>query len=287
MKRLINVVLFVVAFVVAMAQPESMIPQEMVHSPAQDSVLARPLTYPAYIVKPRFVPQHVEVLSINNSLIYVNKQDSLFNNICAERGKDGTWTKHTLLGRSLKQHWDEGDSVNKKGEPTAKFKVRSHAWTHIVLQEQSRLPRINFEWYRIAVRLWVDYIRRNCPNPDVQILLQLNWAYNLDWDKYTEQNEVLYRNCLALAQECNVTLVPIGMGFQDHYERGGKELAGKLHNDECHPSWRGTYLSACMEYAVIFNDSPLNIGFDSPKLTPDACREVRECAARVLGKFNQ
>lgn len=287
MKKLFNLLLVIAVSVTAMAQPESMIGQELLHSPAQDSVLARTLTYPAYIVKPRYVPTTVDVLSINNSLIYVNKQDSLFNNICAERGKDGKWTMQTRLGRSLKQHWDEGDSINSKGKFTAKYMVRSHPWTHIVLQEQSRLPRINFEWFRLAVHLWVDYIRQNCPNHDVQILLTMNWGYNNDFDHYAEQNEVLYRNCLALAQECNITLVPVGLGNQDHFERGGAELANKLHNDECHPSWRGTYMASCMEYAVIFGDSPLNIGFDSPKLTSEACEEVRQCVKRVLDKFVQ
>ena len=287
MKKLFNLLLFIAVSVTAMAQPESMIGQELLHSPAQDSVLARTLTYPAYIVKPRYVPTTVDVLSINNSLIYVNKQDSLFNNICAERGKDGKWTMQTRLGRSLKQHWDEGDSINSKGKFTAKYMVRSPPWTHIVLQEQSRLPRINFEWFRLAVHLWVDYIRQNCPNHDVQILLTMNWGYNNDFDHYAEQNEVLYRNCLALAQECNITLVPVGLGNQDHFERGGAELANKLHNDECHPSWRGTYMASCMEYAVIFGDSPLNIGFDSPKLTSEACEEVRQCVKRVLDKFVQ
>lgn len=271
--------------VIAWAQPESTIPQEMQHSPAQDSVLARRLAHPAYIVKPRYVPTHVEVLSINNSLIYVNKQDSLFNNICAERGKDATWTMQTRLGRTLKSHFDEGDSIDGKGRLTAKYMVRSRPWTHIVLQDQSRLPRANFEWFRASIRNWVDYIRRNCPNPDVQILLTMNWAYNNDFDKYTLNNEILYRNCLAMAQECGITLVPVGLGNQDHYERGGKDLANKLHNDECHPSWRGTYMASCMEYAVIFNDSPLNIHYDSPKLSAADCQEVRECVARVLGKF--
>lgn len=287
MKKLFSLLLFIAMAITAMAQPESMIGQELLHSPAQDSVLARKLTYPAYIVKPRYVPTTVDVLSINNSLIYVNKQDSLFNNICAERGKDGKWTMQTRLGRSLKQHWDEGDSINSKGKFTAKYMVRSHPWTHIVLQEQSRLPRINFEWFRLAVHLWVDYIRQNCPNHDVQILLTMNWGYNNAFDHYTEQNEVLYRNCLALAQECNITLVPVGLGNQDHFERGGAELANKLHNDECHPSWRGTYMASCMEYAVIFGDTPLNIGFDSPKLTHEACEEVRQCVKRVLDKFVQ
>lgn len=289
MRRVLFALLCAVSCLAVMAQPESKIPQEMLHSPAQDSVLARPLTYPAYIVKSRFVPEHVDVLSINNSLIYVNKQDSIFNAIAAKQGKDAKWTMHTLLGRTLLRHWEEGDSVNAKGEYTAKYKVRTHPWTHIVLQEQSRLPRANYEWFRASVHNWVDYIRRNCPNPDVQIFLTMNWGYNnaFDGGKYAEQNDILYRNCLALAQECGITLVPVGLGNQDHYERGGAELAGKLHNDECHPSFRGTYMASCMEYAVIFNESPVEIKFDSPKLTPQDCKEVRECVKRVLDKFNQ
>lgn len=287
MKRLFGLLLVAMAWIVVSAQPESKIPQEMQHSPAQDSILARPVTYPAYIVKPRYVPTRVDVLSINNSLIYVNKQDSVFNSIAAERGKDARWTMHTLLGRTLLRHWEEGDSVNEKGNYTAKYKVRNHAWTHIVLQEQSRLPRANFEWFRQSVHQWVDYIRRNCPNPDVQIILTMNWGYSTAFDKYTEQNEILYRNCLALAQECGITLCPVGLGNQDFYERGGKELAGLLHNDECHPSFRGTYMASCMEYAVIFNDSALNIGYDHPRLTAEQCREVRECVQRVLNKFVQ
>lgn len=285
MKRIVNLLLCAAVALIAAAQPESIIPQEMQHSPAQDSVLARELTYPAYIVKTRYVPTRVDVLSINNSLIYVNKQDSLFNAICAERGKDGKWTMQTRLGRTLKSHFDEGDSIDDKGRLTAKYMVRTHPWTHIVLQDQSRLPRANFEWFRESIHNWVDYIRRNCPNRDVQIILTMNWAYNNDWDKYSENNEILYRNCLALAQECGITLVPVGLGNQDHFERGGAQLAGKLHNDECHPSWRGTYMASCMEYAVIFNDSPLNIGYDSPKLSAEECLEVRQCVKRVLDKF--
>ena len=285
MKRYLLLSAFCLVAVSLMSQPESQIPQEMQHSPAQDSVLARPLSYPCHIIKAPCAPKHVEVLSINNSLIYVNKQDSIFDRIAAERGKDANWTMHTLLGRTLKRHWEEGDSVNAKGEFTAKYKVRSRPWTHIVLQEQSRLPRANYEWFREAVHKWVDYIRQNCPNPDVVIILTMNWGYNNQPDQYAWQNEVLYRNCLALAQECGIILCPVGLGNQDAFETGGIDAANKLHNDECHPSHRGTYMAACMEYSIIFNDDPRNIGYDSPKLTHEQSVEVRERVARVLNKF--
>lgn len=32
-------------------------------------------------------------------------------------GKDASWTRHTLLGKSLATHWDEGDGLAADGTP--------------------------------------------------------------------------------------------------------------------------------------------------------------------------
>lgn len=154
-------------------------------------------------------PDKAGNLSINNSLIYVNKQDQVFDSIAAAGGKNAKWTMHTRLGRTLKNHWDEGDTKNDKGEYTAKWKVRSKPWTHIVLQEQSKLGRVDFEAFRKSVADWVKYIRENCPNRNVIIILALNWAYNDDFALYSANNELLYRNYLAVAQENGILLCPV------------------------------------------------------------------------------
>ncbi len=114
---------------------------------------------PADVVLVPELPEQVKVLSLNNSLIYYNDQDAVFNGIAQAMGKDANWTKHTLLGKSLKTHWDEGDGVAEDGNPGAKMLVRSEAWSHIILQEQSSLPRTDVETFRANVKRGVDYIR--------------------------------------------------------------------------------------------------------------------------------
>lgn len=258
---------------------------EMKHSPAQDSVLARPLEYPLSIIRVPSIPDKAEILSINNSLIYVNKQDAVFDSIAAAGGKNAKWTLHTRLGRTLKNHWDEGDTVNDKGEHTAKWQVRSKPWTHIVLQEQSKLGRVDFEAFRKSVAQWVKYIRENCPNRDAIILLALNWAYNDDFSLYTVHNELLYRNYLAVAQENGILLCPVGLGNQVVYETEGAKGANLLHNDECHPSHKATYMAACMEYAIIFHENPEDIKYVPEKLSCQSGQEVRGYVKKVLDKF--
>lgn len=258
---------------------------EMKHSPAQDSVLSRPLEYPLSAIDAPCVPEKAEILSINNSLIYVNKQDAVFDSIAAAGGKDAHWTLHTRLGRTLKNHWDEGDTTNDKGEPTAKQVVRSKPWTHIVLQEQSKLGRVDFEAFRKSVADWVKYIREYCPNRQVIIILALNWAYNDDFSLYTANNELLYRNYLAVAQENGLLLCPVGLGNQAVFEAEGAKGANLLHNDECHPSHKATYMAACMEYALIFKENPEDIKYVPEKLSDQTGKEVRGYVKKVLDKF--
>lgn len=258
---------------------------EMKRSAAQDSVLSCPLEYPKAVITVPFVPDRAQILSINNSLIYVNKQDQVFDSIAAKGGKDAHWTLHTRLGRTLENHWDEGDTVNAKGEPTARWMVRSEPWTHIVLQEQSKLGRVDFEAFRRSVSRWVAYIRENCPNREVIIVLALNWAYNDDYSLYASNNELLYRNYLAVARENGILLCPVGLGNQAIYEAEGAEGADRLHNDECHPTHKATYMAACMEYCIIFREKPFRIKYVPEKLSARTGKEVRKYVKKVFSKF--
>jgi hypothetical protein len=43
-------------------------------------------------------------------------------------------------------------------------------WTHIILQEQSNKPLIDMTDFLASVRLWVNYIRAFCPNPNAKII---------------------------------------------------------------------------------------------------------------------
>ena len=240
---------------------------------------------PADVVLVPELPEQVKVLSLNNSLIYYNDQDAVFNGIAQAMGKDANWTKHTLLGKSLQTHWEEGDGVAEDGNPGAKMLVRSEAWSHIILQEQSSLPRTNIESFRANVKRWVDYIREYCPNPNAIIIVPINWAYSGDWANYTAFNATFVKNYQDVALDLGVTLCPVGVAYQEVYDLEGSEGTLTWFLDDRHPTLKATYMAAAMEYGLIYGVDPLDISWAPNGLNADDAAAMRGYASRALNGF--
>ena len=240
---------------------------------------------PADVVLVPELPEQVKVLSLNNSLIYYNDQDAVFNGIAEAMGKDANWTKHTLLGKSLKTHWDEGDGVAEDGNPGAKMLVRSEAWSHIILQEQSSLPRTDIETFRANVKRWVDYIRDYCPNPNAIIIVPVNWAYSGDWANYTAFNATFVKNYQDVALDLGVTLCPVGVAYQEVYDLEGSEGTLTWFLDDRHPTLKATYMAAAMEYGLIYGVDPMDITWAPSGLSAADAVAMRGYASRALNGF--
>lgn len=240
---------------------------------------------PASVVLVPELPEQVKVLSLNNSLIYYNDQDAVFNDIAAAMGKNANWTKHTLLGKSLQTHWEEGDGVAEDGNPGAKMLVRSQAWSHIILQEQSSLPRTNIEAFRANVKRWVDYIREYCPNPNAIIIVPINWAYSGDWSNYTAFNSTFVKNYQDVALDLGVTLCPVGVAYQAVYDAEGADGTSTWFLDDRHPTLKATYMAAAMEYGLIFGEDPASITYAPSDLSASDAASMRAYASNALNGF--
>lgn len=240
---------------------------------------------PAQSVLVPLLPEKVKILSLNNSLIHYNDQAQVFNDIAAAMGKDAVWTKHTLLGKSLNTHWGEGDGLAEDGNPGAKMMVRSEAWSHIILQEQSSLPRTDVETFRSNVKKWVDYIRDYCPNPNAIIIVPVNWAYSGDWDNFTNFNNQFVENYKSVARELGVTLCPVGIAYQNCFDAEGADGLASWFQDDRHPTDKSTYMAACMEYQLIFGEDATTINY-APAVVGEAdAASMRQYAANALNGF--
>ena len=240
---------------------------------------------PADVVLVPELPEQIKVLSLNNSLIYYNDQDAVFNAIAAAMGKNATWTKHTLLGKSLRTHWDEGDGVAEDGNPGAKMLVRSEAWSHTILQEQSSLPRTDIETFRANVKRWVDYIREYCPNPNAIIIVPINWAYSGDWANYTAFNNTFLKNYQDVALDLGVTLCPVGLAYQAVFDTEGATGTNTWFLDDRHPTLKATYMAAAMEYGLIFGEDPAAITYAPSDLSGTDATSMRTYASNALNGF--
>lgn len=249
------------------------------------SAIAEVHLLPQEVVLVPELPEKVKILSLNNSLIYYNDQDVMFNEIAAAMGKDAVWTKHTLLGKSLETHWNEGDGLAEDGTPSAKMLVRSEAWSHIILQEQSSLPRTDIETFRASVKKWIDYIREYCPNPNAIIILPMNWAYEGDWENFTSFNDTFRRNYLDVARELGVVVCPVAMAYQNVFDTDGEEACSELFLDDRHPTPKATYMAACMEYSLIFDEDASTITYHPESVTDEEAKDMADYASRTMAGF--
>ncbi len=233
------------------------------------------------------LPESVRVLSLNNSLIHYNDQALMFNDIAKAMGADAEWTKHTLLGKSLATHWEEGDGLAEDGMPGAKMMVRSQPWTHIILQEQSSLPRTSPDTFRANVQRWVEYIRENCPNPNAIIILPVNWAYSGDWTNFTAFNEIFLANYRKVAAEFGLVVCPVMSAYQTIYDEKGADGLAPWFQDDRHPTDLSTYMAACMEYGLIMGVDPAEITTQPASVSASDAADMRARAAAALGSYVQ
>lgn len=199
------------------------------------------------------------ILSLNNSLIDYNDQPSMFNELAAAGGKKAIWTKQTRLGRTLQYHYEEGEGETEEG-PCAKMVIRSKPWTHIILQEQSSKPLTDPADFLQSVKMWIEYIKTHCPNPDAEIILTMNWAYQEAAD-FAGDTKNLYKNYRAAAKELDITLCPVGNAYESIREIDGEEAKNALYTDNRHPTPLASYLSACMIYSTLFNQTPVGLSY--------------------------
>ena len=240
---------------------------------------------PANVTLVPTLPAEVKILSLNNSLIHYSDQPTMFNDIAAAMGKNASWTRHTRLGKSLNYHWEEGDGLAEDGTPGAKMMVRSDAWTHIILQEQSGLPRTNVESFRASMKLWVDYIREYCPNPNAIIIVPMNWAYSGDWTNFTAYNNTFLQNYQSVARELGVTLCPVARAYQSAYDKEGETEINSWFLDDRHPVDKSAYMAACMEYGLIFGEDPTTISYRPSTVAEADAAKMRSYASEALQNF--
>jgi hypothetical protein len=92
---------------------------------------------------------------------------------------------------------------------------------------------------------------------------------------------------MEIADELDAIVAPAGIAWQNSLaQEPGPDL---WQGDGIHPSVAGTYLSACVFYAVIFQQSPEGLPYRAG-LTIETARLLQQVAAEVVledpGRWN-
>lgn len=195
----------------------------------------------------------LKVLFIGNSFTARNNLPELIALLATARGKSLAYRLISAGGASLRLHWNAGEALNA---------IKKGRYDFVVLQEQSTLPAKNAKRMHENVRLFDESIRA----AGAKTVLYMTWARQ----NAPETQEAIADAYTSIGRERNATVVPVGLGWQSFLRKHALPI---LHDrDQSHPSLAGSYLAACVFYAVLFKESP--VGIDTAVVGLDAADRV-------------
>ena len=207
---------------------------------------AQPAATPPAQAAPR-----ARILFVGNSYTYFNNLPSVLEQLANNVQPDSLEAKMVVAGgATLKSLWENGEALKA---------IQLGGWNFVVLQEQSTLgtgPRENGIPQINDPAMFYEYARRfdaEIHKIGAKTVFYLTWAR-----RDSPQNQArLTAAYTSIAKELGAVLVPVGPAWEASiHEKPG--LA--LHQvDDSHPRPAGTYLAACVFYAVLFKRNPAGL----------------------------
>jgi len=202
----------------------------------------------------------IRILFIGNSYTYFNDLPQMID-VLAKAGHrrrlepvletPGSW--------SLEQHGKSGKTAKK---------IEHGKWDYIVLQEQSLRPlkdrKLLFEY---AAKFDGEIKKHGA-----KTLLYQTWARQDAQEKQAELSKAFF----DLGKDLGAKVVPVGEAWARALKEDPKLV---LHTaDKSHPNKTGTYLAACVFYAVIYGKSPEGLPATIGGLNEEQARALQRIA---------
>src|SRR5262249_9189776 len=94
-----------------------------------------------------------------------------------------------------------------------------------------------------------------------KMILYMTWARQHS----PESQQAITDAYTSIGRELGATVVPVGMAWQRFLSEHAEPV---LHDrDQSHPTLAGSYLAACVFFAVLFDESPVGIDAEIARLT--------------------
>jgi hypothetical protein len=211
----------------------------------------------------------------------VNDLPGLFLGLSEAGGRPVRTDQSVYGGYSLEDHANTQATLDKTAQDS---------WDFVALQEQSVIPTIHYWRYNSmypAARRLDSLIRRQ----GAQTVFYMTWGWKYggqysygdslspDFRDYFEMQESVRVAYQAIAAELSAVMSPVGMAFAR--ARHIDSLVGLWQVDYCHATLEGTYLGACVFYAVLHGANPVGLEFCGG-LSPEDARFCQEVAWQTV-----
>ena len=217
----------------------------------------------------------LQILFIGNSHMYTNHLPRMFARLAEAGGHPVKADMAAKAGYLLEEHVTDPDTSKK---------LDSAKWDIVVLQENSNIPQVaskrDEQMYPAARTL-----NQRIESIGAQTIFFMTWASAWKiaddrFDDFVEEQALITAAYQTIAQELDALLAPAGVAFETSL-RQRRDLFLWKDNDYLHANHRGTYLGACVVYALIFRESPEGLSYKDG-LTEDTARFLQSIAAEVV-----
>lgn len=209
----------------------------------------------------------VKVLYLGNSHTFYNDLPQLTHDLAFSNGDTIIFESNTPGGCTL-GHPQNGHLFNSVSLEL----IGSLDWDYVILQEQSLFAVIDYyrDTYMYPGARSIDsLIKLN--NECTETILQVIWGKKsggehcinshctIDFEDFSHMQDSLTAEYLRLADTLSCTVAPTGEAWKLVIENS--DAIELFDPDESHPSLAGSYLAACVYYAVLFQKSPVGLSF--------------------------
>jgi len=218
----------------------------------------------------------LRVLFIGNSYTYVNDLPGTFTELACSGGRKVETGMQARPGWALDDHANSAQTLD----------VLEHkTWDIVVLQDQSEVPALEYERTHRMVpsgRFLVRKVRERAARP---VFFQ-TWGHRdglpsaglANYQAMQSQLDLGYR---VLADELKVPVAPVGDAWSKAVAQSPP--LSLWQDDGSHPTPQGTYLAACVFYAVLLDQSPEGLSYRAG-LPESTAHSLQSLAADAAGK---
>jgi hypothetical protein len=221
----------------------------------------------------------LRVLFVGNSYTYYNEMPSLVHRLA--EGDEGAPAVFSV--EYTAPNWTLRRAAQDDGLTDLLEEVR---WNVVVLQEQSQMLSFSPEGRRRYTSPYARALNREIAVAGGRTMFFLTWGYqvgdrrNVPGDTYDAMQARLTEGYLELAGELGAEVAPVGLAWAEALQRRpGLEL---WKSDGAHPSKIGSYLAACVFYAILTGRDPTESDFTGDLDAADAWF-LQDVAAAAVG----
>ena len=254
--------------------PDAGADQAVAHDAASDAV-SPDATLDAVpdALPPDTGPATIRVLFVGNSYTFVNDLPGELSKLAAAAAGPALQTSSVALGgATLKLHYESSGAV---------AEIKKASWDVVVLQGQSVEPVYDPTGFSTYAQLLAQEVQQ----AGAALVFFETWArqaghdvYNYSWSGGTPKamQAGLRKAYGSVAAALGAQVAPVGDAWEATL--AAYPQMSLFDGDGSHPAIQGTYLAACVFYAVLTGHSPKGIAYRPPAVSQTEAAALQQVA---------